>query len=253
MPDMTDLPSFWRDRAARHGHTGWGDQVLYAYDQVERLRIVTELMPKIAARTDRAVALDFGCGTGDFSRLLLDMGFAVYGYDPFVRPDIDHPKFTYVGDVDALVHVPPVDVALSVTVLDHILDPVQLDETLSRVRGLLRPGGSLLLIEYALEQPRETSRYQAFRTLSEWHDALERNALHMVDSGPVPHPVESPSDGFRAYRRRPIVRVLRRLGLAHRGLPRLTLRRVAERSLAAHPPSVPHTSPSPMRFMVCAA
>jgi hypothetical protein len=149
--------------------------------------------------------------------------------------------------------MPPMDVALSVTVLDHILDTAELNETLSRVHGLLRSGGSLLLIEYALQQPRETSHYQAFRTISEWHDALERSAFHVVDSGPVPHPVDSPSDGFRVYRRKPIVRVLRRLNLAHRGLPRMALRRVARRSLAAHPPSVPHTSASPMRFMVCAA
>ena len=250
---MADLPSFWRDRASRHGHTGWGDQVLYAYDQLERLEIVAKLLPKLTAGTGKAVALDFGCGTGDFSRLLLETGFEVYGYDPFVRPTIDHPKFTYVGDIDALAHVPPVDVALSVTVLDHILDAAQLDDTLARVHGLLRPGGSLLLIEYALQQRRETSHYQAFRTISEWHEALERSAFHMVDSGPVPHPVESPSDGFRAYRRKHVVRVLRRLNLAHRGLPRMTLRRVARQSLAAHPPSVPHTSPSPMRFMVCAA
>ncbi|MHC4099484.1 MAG: methyltransferase domain-containing protein [Planctomycetota bacterium] len=250
---MADLSSFWRGRASRHGHTGWGDQVLYAYDQLERLQIVTRLMPKIAAGAGHAVALDFGCGTGDFSRLLLDMGFEVYGYDPFVEPDIDHRKFTYVNDLDALTGMPPMDVALSVTVLDHILDTAELNETLSRVHGLLRSGGSLLLIEYALQQPRETSHYQAFRTISEWHDALERSAFHVVDSGPVPHPVDSPSDGFRVYRRKPIVRVLRRLNLAHRGLPRMALRRVARRSLAAHPPSVPHTSASPMRFMVCAA
>lgn len=253
MTGPTDLSSFWRGRASRHGHTGWGDQVLYAYDQLERLQIVTTLMPKIAAGAGETVALDFGCGTGDFSRLLLGMGFEVYGYDPFVEPRLDHPKFTYVNDLDALASVPPVDVVLSVTVLDHILDPAQLDDTLARMHGLLRPGGSLLLIEYALQQPRETSHYQAFRTLAQWHDALERSAFHMIDSGPVPHPAESPSKGFRAYRRKPIVRVLRRLNLAHRGLPRMTLRREARRSLAAHPPSVPHPNPSPMRFMVCAA
>lgn len=250
---MADPSSFWRGRATRHGHTGWGDQVLYAYDQLERLQIVSMLMPRIAAKPAGAVALDFGCGTGDFSRLLLDLGCEVYGYDPFVEPDIDHPRFTYIDNLDAIAGGPPIDVALSVTVLDHILDPAEFDETLSRVHGLLRPGGSLLLIEYAVQGPRRTSHYQAFRTVAQWQDALERNAFHLVDSGPVPHPVESPSDGFQRYRRKPIVRVLRRLNLAHRGLPRGALRRVARRSLAAHPPSVPHTSPSPMRFMVCAA
>lgn len=251
---MPDLSHFWRDRAARHGHTGWGDPVLYAYDQLERLQIVTTVLSRFEIGGDAPAALDFGCGTGDFSRLLLSLGFRVYGHDPFVEPGIRDPRFTFIRDRGDLAGaVPPVDMALSVTVLDHILDAHELHETLALVHRLLRPGGHLVLLEYAVDSPRKTNDYQAFRTTAQWREALDHNDFRLVETGPVPHPAESPSDGFLHYRQRPAVRLLRRLNLAQGRLSQVTLRHQARRSLAANPPRVPHERPSPMHFMVCAS
>jgi SAM-dependent methyltransferase len=251
---MIDLPSFWRERAAKHGHTGWRDQVVYVYDQQERLRIVGDLLTRLEAPTAGGAAIDFGCGTGDFSRLLIDRGFEVCGYDPFIVPELDDPRFTYVGEAEALAGVSDVDVVLSVTVLDHVLDEAELDASLSRLRAALRSGGRVVLIEYALDAEPETdirNGFQAFRTLDGWKRAFERNRLTLVDSGPVPHPADSPSAGYRRYRKKLAVRAMRRLGLRPRKHTHGWLKRFALNALRVHPPAVPHPSASPLKFMVC--
>src|SRR5712691_8684489 len=90
---MTSGHSFWSQRLHVHGHTGWSDPTIYAYDQLERLRLVEAAISK--TQVVRGRALDFGSGTGDFSRLLLRMGFEVCSYDPFVTPRIRSPRFTH--------------------------------------------------------------------------------------------------------------------------------------------------------------
>ncbi len=90
---MNNLSDFWNERLVKFGHTGWADPVIYAYDQQERLALIGAAITKLSIK--RGSALDFGCGAGDFSKLLLSNGFNVCDYDPYVHPIINSASFTY--------------------------------------------------------------------------------------------------------------------------------------------------------------
>jgi SAM-dependent methyltransferase len=249
---------WWRARLERFGHTGWKDPVVYAFDQLERLEIVRGAIP--AAGGPQQSAIDFGCGTGDFSRLLLDLGYAVVGYDPFVEPTLDSPRFRYVADLERLREAGRgSSLALSVTALDHVLDPSEFLDALTCLRACLLGGGRLVALEYALDIATERRSgpgaqvYQAFRTVDEWRSALEATSFAVSEMRPVPHPGESPSPGYRAYRRHWSVRLwelLRRLRLP---ADARWLRRAASRAMAAHRASDPHQTASPLKLIIAHA
>lgn len=245
---------FWRARHATHGHTGWSDPTVYAYDQLERLEIVRKVVedPGLSVRT----ALDFGCGSGDFSQLLLDLGCEVWGLDPFVDPEIDHERFTYLrgpGDLDTFDD--PFDLILSVTVLDHILDDAELVDVLRILRGKISEGGRLVLMEYAsdVESTRSPNNYQAFRRLREWRRHLEGTGWTIESVDPVPTVPESPSPGLVSFRRSLWIRLLG--GIAHRWGPtaawaKRLMRRNARRRIRRD--GAGEVSRSPLKLLTCA-
>src|SRR5215472_683344 len=142
--------SYWQDRFRGLGHTGWADPVIYSYDQPERLAIVEAALSRWSA--NRGVALDFGCGTGDFSRLLLRLGYTVCGYDPYVQPQLSSRGFTYATSYeDISIKEHSATLVLSVTALDHILEEHAFLEAIISIRRLLRQTGVFICLEYALD------------------------------------------------------------------------------------------------------
>src|ERR1700730_5608731 len=170
---MNDSSNFWVQRLLNYGHTGWADPVIYTFDQRERLALIEAAINDSPIR--RGVAIDFGCGTGDFSKLLLSMGFTVCGYDPYVRPHINSARFTYADSFQQIkLTSHSADFALSVTTLDHILDKQELSDVLSKLSSYLKPSASFYMLEYALDSAADRDKfgmknnYQSFRLLSEW-------------------------------------------------------------------------------------
>lgn len=198
---------FWTQRYKQHGHTGWKNPIIYAYDQAERLCIVSEQLDSMELQPE--TALDFGCGTGDFSRLLLKKSLKVWGYDPYVQPEISDSRFNYLSEAsDISIPDGELGLILAVTVLDHILDDKLFEYQLKYFRKKISKRGFLLMMEYALDKPRVPSRYQAFRSVDTWKRYLTINGWELSAIKPVPHPVEAPSVGFLRYQRRVLVRVL---------------------------------------------
>src|SRR5262249_16246215 len=121
---------FWSERVARYGHPGWMDPVVYAFDQEARLFAVEKLARQYGVRAD--CSLDFGCGTGGFSRLLTQWSQRVIGFDITTEAIAiarqSTPKSLTVeyrggGSITELGLAPnSVDFVLTVTVLDHIMD-----------------------------------------------------------------------------------------------------------------------------------
>ena len=221
---MNDSADFWKQRLHNHGHTGWADQVIYTFDQQERLARIEAAVNE--SPIQRGSAIDFGCGTGDFSKLLLSMGFTVCGYDPYVRPLIKSGTFAYADSfhkINLASH--SADFVLAVTALDHIIDERELFAVLSTLHAYLKPGASFYMLEYALDSTTERERfgmknsYQSFRLLSEWRDILGKSLFRVEDVTPMPHPLISPSLGYTAYSRSYLARIRRRC-------PRLPLARV---------------------------
>ena len=57
---------FWQDRFVAQGHTGWFDPRVYAFDALCRLGVLSQWLEDQALSV--GLALDFGAGSGDFSR-----------------------------------------------------------------------------------------------------------------------------------------------------------------------------------------
>jgi SAM-dependent methyltransferase len=250
---------FWRQQLRTRGRTGWFDPVVYAYDQLERVKRIRE---EIAKRPiNERKALDFGCGTGDFSRLLLSMGFSVCGYDPFVKPKIRSKAFRYANTSDQICfrgHA--ANLALSITTLDHILDEGDLRLALATIRNCLKEGAEFYMIEYALDSEDDRDKfamkndYQAFRTLSYWNEVLNQSSFRILDIASFPHPFISPSSGYLPYVRSGVVRLIRRyphLRLARLWRDRLLrwqAARLLQKSAGAE-----YNGSSPLKIIRCSA
>lgn len=118
-----------------------------AYAQVARRALWQHMPPQAGPRV-----LDFGCGTGDFARVLVGMGYRVVGADVshlFVRDALDrhggNPDLAFVQS-DPGPHLPFADGAFdavtAINVVEHVEAPQAMLEQLARV---LRPGGVLVL------------------------------------------------------------------------------------------------------------
>ncbi|MBV6627939.1 MAG: class I SAM-dependent methyltransferase [Rivularia sp. (in: Bacteria)] len=79
--------------------------------------------------------LDYGCANGLFIEYLQQKGFSkCYGYDPYADKD-------GFGD-DAILDAAPFDYILLQDVIEHVEEPTEL---LSKLNGLLAPGGYILI------------------------------------------------------------------------------------------------------------
>ena len=255
---MDTISSFWQQRLIEHGHTGWADPVIYAFDQVERLALIKAAVIQEDRKFE--TALDFGCGTGDFSRMLLQMGLTVCGYDPFVKPAIASRKFSYADEITEIsIASSTADLALSVTALDHILDEKLLFQALTAIRCSLSSSGVFYMLEYALDSENDRSKfnagngYQSFRTLNQWKAALLLVGLRMTEVIPAPHPILNPSDGYLAYTRSTLVRIRRRynrIPLARYWFdPMLGI--LASRLSQTYPVDLRSSPKSPLKFIRC--
>jgi 2-polyprenyl-3-methyl-5-hydroxy-6-metoxy-1,4-benzoquinol methylase len=198
------------------GHTGWSDPVIYSYDQIERLALIEKTVGALAV--DPLYALDFGCGTGEFSQMLLKKDMKVYGYDPYVKPKITESRFDYIGQHSEINRTvcEPLGLILSVTVLDHILNESELLDELKYLRTMIASTGSFLLLEYALDEDtgKPKSSYQAFRTMNQWRNYFARSRWAIAAVIPVAHPVLAPSRGFNNFERNAFISAIR--GIAQR-------------------------------------
>ena len=247
---MDNLAEFWRARYQKFGHTGWKNTLIYAYDQQERLHTVSSVIDSLLI--DPPAVLDFGCGTGDFSRLLLKKGFDVYGYDPYVRPAISDSNFVYAQTPADLVDSGKVGLILSITVLDHILNDDELEHTFAFLNEVTAERSHLLLIEYATdEECKSPQPYQAYRSLTRWRHILKCSGWHIRSIKPFAHPINAPSPGFQLFLQSATVRVMKRLlTLRPRSAPlRSLLSRYA--SIVVKRSDHGFVEGSPLKLMVC--
>jgi SAM-dependent methyltransferase len=250
--------AFWNERLRLHGHTGWSDPVIYIFDQQERLSLIRHVLGKETVK--HGAALDFGCGTGDFSRLLISCGFKVCGYDPYVRPKIKTNEFNYAANFEQIINgVGSLDLAISITTLDHILEKNEVQHAFAFIHKYLKPNGIFYMLEYALDS--ETDRdtfafrndYMSFRTLSQWKDLLSQTSFRVLDIRSVSHPGFSSSAGYATYIRHPLVQFRRRF--SHLPFVPLwcdpLLRRYAQTLIKAFPPWIQSGASSPLKLIRC--
>jgi SAM-dependent methyltransferase len=127
-----------------------------------------------------ARVLELGCGgRGGHVPSLLAAGFDAVGVDPEAPEGPDYrrmPFEEYVGQ--------PVDVLVASLSLHHVED---LDLVLDKIRGLLVPGGTLIVVEWARESMDEATARWCFQRLSAVEDDTEgwlhRRRREWLESG----------------------------------------------------------------------
>jgi len=205
--------AFWSARARKYGHTGWTNQAIYHYDQTLRLKLVKETIESLNIRQG-SKCLDYGCGTGDFTRMLSGMGLNVLGYDvsdAVIDVAKSHgvpPNARYTVHADDVATQSPYQLVLAVTVFQHILDDASLHAAVLRVAQCMEDGGHLILIESSIHGSGQSAHVHG-RSTAAWQNAFMSSGLRLWFTKSLYHPTLQPTPSFKAYSARPLVRALR--------------------------------------------
>lgn len=148
---MKEETYYWDNRMMANGHTGWNDPVIYSFDQQIRISIVKDIIKNSKIESCLNL-LDYGCGSGDFSFSLQDYFNQVWLYD-ISKIALEHASTRIKNNVivksldDLKSFSSNFDVILSITVIQHILDDLELDKTLSILHDCLNDDGIFIVFE----------------------------------------------------------------------------------------------------------
>ena len=118
----------------------------------------------------RARVLEVGCGNGDLARALAAAGYDVLAVDPDA-PEGAIFRRTTIEELDD--DQDSFDAVVASRSLHHVDD---LGQALDKIAGLLRPGGVLILDEFAWDQLDASSASEVGIPLDEWRK--EHEDLH---------------------------------------------------------------------------
>jgi ubiquinone/menaquinone biosynthesis C-methylase UbiE len=161
--------------------------------------------------------LDAGCGTGRWATALAKLGCEVEAADiseTMIQMAEPHPGVRYrVGAVEDLDYPDTrFDLALSITVLQHITDPIRLERAMTNLHRMLKSSGTLFVIEFSPLRLRPTApqvTYMEYRTHRRWIELLESAQFQL-----------KASSGIHFFGRRLSARwlaIAKRLESGHRG------------------------------------
>jgi SAM-dependent methyltransferase len=141
--------------------------------------------------------LDFGCGVGRISTWIADLGTKVIGIDSSLemidvakshnlRSNLefkccDSSKIPYKDNSFNKI--------ISVMVMQHILDPHELRDSIRELKRVLDPNGKIFLIEHVMR--RTTSQrycgnfYKILRSPEEYKDIFETEGFRLIKGKPI--------------------------------------------------------------------
>ncbi len=161
-----DTTQFWETRAQRFAGEGKGLRAICSYAMPSFYNWSIDITQRWAMQAviksipANAKVLDYGCGIGRWSRAMAARGARVVGID-FSATMIHEARrrsatMSLEGtcefrqmDVTQVAHDGLFDVAIGVTVLQHVLDDAILEKTLRLLAGCVRRGGRVILFEVA--------------------------------------------------------------------------------------------------------
>ena len=163
---LDDVPAaYWEQRAQRFAGQGEGLAAVCSYGMPQIYNRMIQfsqrraLAPWLQVEPGTRV-LDVGCGVGRWSRLLAARGALVHGVDLSPTMIVIAQRRARAAGLAERCHFQVQDLAelelgmqfdliLGVTVLQHILAPVNLRRAVTRMAGHLAPGGRMVLLEAA--------------------------------------------------------------------------------------------------------
>lgn len=203
---------FWNDRAVRYGHTGHTEPFLYSFDQEARKFAVEKILAHLF--TDKKdKALDYGCGSGDFSEILKEKFSLVVAYDisEKVLQIAQHTHGTqikFTSDKRAVRDNSLYDLILSVTVLQQ-LEEQDLHDAVKEFSLLLSNSGYILAVEFFVNDEWNAINNEKRITNSAWKEILEKNGLSIVSKHAFYDAALAPSASWHEYNSNLFLRILR--------------------------------------------
>ncbi|MCX6113158.1 MAG: class I SAM-dependent methyltransferase [Proteobacteria bacterium] len=198
---------FWDNRVRKYGHTGWKDYDIYAYDQCARLKAIEKIIDSLDCQ--REFALDFGTGVGDFANLLAQTFNKVYAFDISQEVlNVAKKKYGHIKNInfidgnsitDVKLEDKSLDIILSITVLDHILDDNELSKTIGWFGEKISDRGYIVILEYALPSKMLKSDYQRYWLFDEWLSLFSDFDFHLIQQYGFNHPKFSPCKSYSIY------------------------------------------------------
>lgn len=178
-PSTAPALLYWEERARRFAGGGAGLAAVCSYGMPAFYNRLIDVCQYLALRRWLRVAtgtrvLDVGCGVGRWSRRLAARGAHVTGIDlsptmiaearrrAAAQPSRGRCRFL-VQDLPALETDENFELVLSVTVLQHILEPAAVRAALQRMKDHLSEDGLLILLEAAPRCPLATCDSAVFR------------------------------------------------------------------------------------------
>lgn len=211
--NMSGNLNYWENRAKRYGHTGWSDFSTYYYDQNLRLIAIENLIKGL--NIENKLALDYGCGIGDFSIILSKYFSNIIATDistamlDKAKKINNHPNISYKKLEEDIFHE-KYDFILSITVLQHILSDRQLTDVLSAFSSSLNITGKLIVLE-SFSSDASNSNYIKLRPFETSIQIFKNSGFRLQSKYEFYHPAYLPTKLFKKYNSRFIVRILNRL------------------------------------------
>ena len=176
---VDSFAEYWENRARTFAGTGRGLAAVCSFGMPAFYNSLIHQSQRLALLRwldvpEGSTVLDAGCGVGRWSRLMARRGALVSGVDlsPAMIDEAvrrarhegvaDRCRFV-VGDLATLRLDATFDRILAVTVLQHIIDPVAVRDTIRRLAAHLAPSGRLVLLEAAPTSATHAYDHAAFR------------------------------------------------------------------------------------------
>jgi ubiquinone/menaquinone biosynthesis C-methylase UbiE len=190
--NLYDPNTFWDKRCVLRGHTGYNDETVYSYDQPIRLRAVKYAISHSRIPLDgRSQVLDIGCGVGDFIREFCKTGASISGID-ISEEAISKCKILFGQLPNVVLKKTKLeemsfknnyfDLILSITVLQHIVNPEDFSKALTNLLRVAKNGAHILVLEIS---PFEKNRkklpnYISLRTRNEWINVFAKKNCPLI-------------------------------------------------------------------------
>lgn len=206
--------NFWSQRVKNFGHTGWADIVIYAFDQPNRIEIVHELIEKYTPEGEyEKTLLDFGCGTGEFTKNELPGFGCCVAYDTCAevlrKINFKSTKVCGISEFDKLKRKDcKYNVVISITVMQHILEDDELHAVLEMMHEKLDDNGIIILLESLYDKENSYIRTWNY---GEFNDYFLAHGFHMKKGYDFyPETIYKNKD-FLAYSNHIDVRIIRKV------------------------------------------
>ena len=173
--DDYDAVKYWHDRFAKYGQLlrGAGDEGLSEEENEEMYtdaaKIFTDLCLKEGVDFQSARAIDIGCGTGFYTKVLYDLGVKNYaGVDitdvlfPGLRKKF--PQYRFIKrDISSDRIEGKFDLIVMIDVISHIVQESKLSKALENLKNCLSPNG-IFIISPIIEASKRYSFYNLRRS-----------------------------------------------------------------------------------------